>query len=238
MSVELISVLSFLCGIAVGWLLLRSFIFSSKDKAGGVVLSNGALHVEMDYAPEEDTLKIYGGVRRALVTNIKSIGYDSLGRLLAVELCFDVDWFIAGDVIRLESSNLTLKVYQVKGRDANHYVYLLCPISPEARVQPIVGERASRVHNSGYYELDEKRNVANKATIKSGTAGYSHKDYGQNDYKSSFSSSSDSSVVTNLLLNPLSTISVWNNSDDNVSSSTYDSGSYDSGGSDCGGGGD
>jgi len=53
----------------------------------------------------------------------------------------------------------------------------------------------------------------------------------------------ESDIADDLLLNPISPISIWHSNDDshgsswsNDSSSSYDSGSSDSGGGDCGGG--
>ena len=53
----------------------------------------------------------------------------------------------------------------------------------------------------------------------------------------------NSDIADDLLLNPISPVSIWHSSDDshssswsNDSSSSYDSGSSDSGGADCGGG--
>lgn len=239
MSIELISVLSFLCGIAVGWFLIG--IFSLKKRAENEINIAPKSSDTVDTNNNDVTISYYGfepSQRKSLIVGRKNTKYSWNDCLIHAYVLLDADWYVEGDILIIEYSQERFKVLYGPRRDGSSFLYCLEPLrnnikhSEDVDLRP--GNFISCLIPSGRLETSSNERSRHYPSYSRITYPLS------SDNKNINSKNSDmfEDTLTNLLLSPISPISIWNSSDDNSSSSsssTYDSSSYDSGSFDCGG---
>lgn len=126
---ELISVLSFLCGIAVGWFLIG--IFSFKKKVENNIISTPKISDTVDTNNNDVTISYYGfkpSQRKSIIVGRKNVKYSWNDCLIHADVLLDADWYVKGDILIIEYSQERFKVLSGPRRDGNSFLYSLEPL--------------------------------------------------------------------------------------------------------------